>query len=296
MPDQTNITPPRVPFTDLRTGLISREWYRFFLSLFNLTGGGTNTVTLVDLQLGPADQQQDEQRLYALTNQLETLPPVVPVVLPDDPSRLSDGLSDQVSEIQKQLDALWSTVNGYPVDQLCEVQKQIDALNVTPRVEPEPRLKSYAQFVDLTDQSIAATYTPQAVTFDTTNLTDGFSIVSSSQITASVKGKFNFQFSLQLESGSAATKLIWAWFRKNGTDIANSNSYITISGSAWTIVPSWNYVIELNVGDYIQLMWASDDTNVSISHHAAEVGATGTAAFARPAVPSAILTVTPVVI
>ena len=296
MPDQTNITPPRVPFTDPRTGLISREWYRFFLSLFNLTGGGTNTVTLVDLQLGPADQQQDEQRIYALTNQLETLPPVVPVVLPDDPSRLSDGLSDQVSELQKQLDALWSTVNGYPVDQLYEIQKQIDSLNVEPRVEPELRLKSYAQFVDLTDQSIAATYTPQAITFATVNIANGFSVVSSSRVTASVKGKFNFEFSLQLESGSAATKLVWVWFRKNGTDVVNSNSTITISGSAWTIVPAWNYLMEMNVGDYIELMWASDSTSISISHSAAEVGATGTAAFARPAVPSAILTVTPVVI
>jgi hypothetical protein len=33
----TNITPPRVPFLDPKTGLVSREWYRFFLSLFVLT-------------------------------------------------------------------------------------------------------------------------------------------------------------------------------------------------------------------------------------------------------------------
>ena len=32
--DPTPITPPRVPFFDERSGLISREWYMFFLSLF----------------------------------------------------------------------------------------------------------------------------------------------------------------------------------------------------------------------------------------------------------------------
>ncbi len=54
MPDLTNITPPRVPLLDERTGLISRAWYRFFLNLFQLTGGGQSALTLSDLQVGPA--------------------------------------------------------------------------------------------------------------------------------------------------------------------------------------------------------------------------------------------------
>lgn len=58
--DITNITPPRVPLTDARTGLISREWYRFFLNLFMLTGGGTNQVSLTDLQVGPPIPQQED--------------------------------------------------------------------------------------------------------------------------------------------------------------------------------------------------------------------------------------------
>jgi hypothetical protein len=54
MPDNvTNIVPPRVPLIDDRTGLISREWYRFFLNIFTLTGGGTNTTTITDLNIGP---------------------------------------------------------------------------------------------------------------------------------------------------------------------------------------------------------------------------------------------------
>lgn len=49
----TNITPPRVPMTDARTGLISREWYRFFLNLFYLVGQGQNSISLLDVQYGP---------------------------------------------------------------------------------------------------------------------------------------------------------------------------------------------------------------------------------------------------
>ena len=52
----TNIPAPRVPFIDERTGLMAREWYRFFLNLFVLTGSGNNPTTLEELQLGPPNQ------------------------------------------------------------------------------------------------------------------------------------------------------------------------------------------------------------------------------------------------
>lgn len=56
MPEQRNITnipSNRVEFIDSRTGLVSREWYRFFLNLFTLAGGGGNQTSLDDLQIGP---------------------------------------------------------------------------------------------------------------------------------------------------------------------------------------------------------------------------------------------------
>jgi hypothetical protein len=59
MPDQLNITnipSSRVEVIDPRTGMISREWYRFFLNLFNLAGAGGNQTSLDDLQVGPPPQ------------------------------------------------------------------------------------------------------------------------------------------------------------------------------------------------------------------------------------------------
>jgi len=59
MPEQQNITnipSSRVEVIDPRTGMISREWYRFFLNLFNLAGSGGNQTSLDDLQVGPPPQ------------------------------------------------------------------------------------------------------------------------------------------------------------------------------------------------------------------------------------------------
>ena len=66
MPSGTNITPPRVPFIDDRTGAVSREWYRFFLSLFQLTGSGGSDVSLLDLQVGPPTSDLSSSSVQAL--------------------------------------------------------------------------------------------------------------------------------------------------------------------------------------------------------------------------------------
>jgi len=42
--NETNITPPRVPIIDARTGAVSREWYRWFYSLFTTLGSGTGII------------------------------------------------------------------------------------------------------------------------------------------------------------------------------------------------------------------------------------------------------------
>ena len=66
----TNIPAPRVPFIDERTGLMAREWYRFFLNLFVLTGSGNNPITLEELQLGPPNQPDFTELLIQINKDI----------------------------------------------------------------------------------------------------------------------------------------------------------------------------------------------------------------------------------
>jgi len=68
----TQIPAPRVDFIDPRTGLMSREWYRFFFNLFNLTGAGTSSITAEELSYSPVGPQIDE--IYNSINSLELGP------------------------------------------------------------------------------------------------------------------------------------------------------------------------------------------------------------------------------
>ena len=73
----TNIPAPRVSIIDERTGLISREWYRFFLNLFTLVGQGNNPTSLDDIQVGPPSQQIN---VLVASNITDQAPPSVPFV------------------------------------------------------------------------------------------------------------------------------------------------------------------------------------------------------------------------
>lgn len=77
MPNITNIPSARVDLIDPRTNLISREWYRFFLNLFELTGGGSNDVTLQDLQIGPVPVDASAE-VDALRTEIGVGPPTIP--------------------------------------------------------------------------------------------------------------------------------------------------------------------------------------------------------------------------
>lgn len=72
-PNITTITPPRVPLVDPRTGMVSREWYRFFLNLFTLTSDNANARTIEDLEKAPPAADYGST-VAALQNQLETAP------------------------------------------------------------------------------------------------------------------------------------------------------------------------------------------------------------------------------
>lgn len=78
--DITQIPAPRVDFIDKRTGLMAREWYRFFVNIYNLAGGGNSTASLDDLQVGQVGGASFDSiaEMMKTLQELEIQPPVVP--------------------------------------------------------------------------------------------------------------------------------------------------------------------------------------------------------------------------
>ena len=100
----TPITPPRVPLIDPRTGLIDRAWYLFFLSLQDIA---TSVVEDVDLATDSISLIASyDAALQALAQEVETLPPVVTLPVPDVLGDCCSALESQVAEMQKQIEGL----------------------------------------------------------------------------------------------------------------------------------------------------------------------------------------------
>ena len=123
------------------------------------------------------------------------------------------------------------------------------------RIYKYPQGSLYGAFSDTTSQAIVSANTPQAITMNTTDLVDGVYIGSpTSRIYCPKACNYNFQFSLQLQSGSSSSKSICIWARVDGTDITNSATNITVSGSGTELVAAWNFVLPMNAGQYFELM------------------------------------------
>lgn len=143
----------------------------------------------------------------------------------------------------------------------------------------------FGAFHDTTTQTAAATGTAYAVTFNTTDLSNEVSRGSpTSRIVVANAGVYNFQFSLQLDKASGAAGHAYIWARVNGTDVTASASEVAVQGTVAETIAAWNFVLNMNAGDYFQLMWSVDDTNIQIK--------AVTAASPVPAIPSVILTAT----
>jgi hypothetical protein len=149
----------------------------------------------------------------------------------------------------------------------------------------------YGAFYDTTDQTAASTTTAYAISLNSTTVSNTISVENSSQVTFTYEGIYNIQFSVQLVNTDNAAQDIDIWFRKNGADIANSNSRFGLSprksvSDPFHVVGSLNFIDSFAANDYIELYWCTTSTSAYIEAYTA--GTTPT----RPAIPSVILTAT----
>ena len=266
----TQLTPPRVAFIDERSGAISREWYRFFLSL--LTATQTNQD---ETELAPdaTSLLASYDAVFGETVQgLESAPDCC------------SATADVDAKVNSLAQAAGVTPPAASESEIAVIQSQLQALALTPPPKEfiTPR---YGSFYDTTDQTAAVINTAYAMTFNTTDLSVGVTRGSpTSRIYVDRSNIYNIQFSAQFINTGGGAHRVWVWLLKNGTNVPDSATVIRIQGNNTENVAAWNFLLQMNAGDYFELMWEVDNTGISLFADPA----TGV----HPAIPSIILTVT----
>ena len=123
-------------------------------------------------------------------------------------------------------------------------------------------------------------------------------VISSNQITCTVpdtkiyfenSGIYNIQFSAQLLNYTTSDDNVTVWFKKNGSDIANSASIEQVNPKHGTkpgaVILALNFVDSFTAGDYIELYWASDTGETVLGTYPPGTSPT------HPASPGVIMTV-----
>ena len=156
---------------------------------------------------------------------------------------------------------------------------------------PGGALAYWGSFWDTTNQTAAAINTPYAITINSADAANnGVSVVSSSRVTFANAGVYSLTFSIQFTNTSTANGSTQVWLRKNGTDVADTNSHYDVpdkQGSAFSSeILTVNFVLQLAASDYIQVYWQTATTSVQLE----TIAASGT----YPRTPSIILTATQV--
>jgi hypothetical protein len=174
--------------------------------------------------------------------------------------------------------------NVIPVAAVLADDASSGAIFVRPSIEQQ---QYYGEFTKTGTVSPGVTNTSYAVTWDNTEIANGISIVSSSQITVVESGLYQFDLTLQLSSGNSSDKTVRFWFKKNGTNIANTTRIVTVNINNGFTPISLAEFFSLAAGDYIELWWQANSTAVSLTTNAAG----GVAPNDYPAAPAGVIAV-----
>ena len=166
---------------------------------------------------------------------------------------------------------------------LAALRGDVEGLQSAPP-DREFKRSRYGSFYDTTTQAATAINTAKAITFNTTDLSNGVYLgTPTSRIYVDTGGIYNFQISIQLDSTVATAEEFYLWFRLNGVDVTNSASQMRVQGNNAEVFAALNYFFNLKAGDYVEIMF-------SVSNLGVVLLAAGAVA-PHPGIPSIILTV-----
>jgi hypothetical protein len=101
------------------------------------------------------------------------------------------------------------------------------------------------------------------VLFNNTDYSNGVRVgTDQTKVYFDYPGIYNLQFSAQLLNFTSTEDLVTIWLRKNGDDVAASAGIEQVNaqhaGLPGARIPAWNYLLDLNAGDYVQLAWSTN--------------------------------------
>ena len=143
----------------------------------------------------------------------------------------------------------------------------------------------YGTFTTSANQTVAGANTATVVNSSFTTQDANKITISNGKITVQETGDYFVMFSAVFTKSNANSTTADLWLRKNGVNVPDSNTRVTISGGGGETVMVANFILDLNAKDYIEFVFSSPDANTKLTYYSASSNPT------RPAVPGMIATI-----
>ena len=125
-----------------------------------------------------------------------------------------------------------------------------------------------AAFYSTQDQTASVVNTGYAVTFNNTSYNSAVTLSNNSRINVQNPGVYKFDVTLQLEHNNSSETPITVWEQKNGSAIAYSGHMFDVKGNDDYVI-HWGFTVDLAADDYIEVYWATGDTQLNLHTEAA---------------------------
>ena len=123
----------------------------------------------------------------------------------------------------------------------------------------------YGTFNLTTTYSPPLANTAYPVVLNNTESANGVALgTPASRVVVSESGFYNISATLQYTSSNASSKNVYSWIRRNGVDVAQSSRILSLSGSGVYSPVLISESVSLAANDYIEIVMASTDANVSL--------------------------------
>ena len=149
------------------------------------------------------------------------------------------------------------------------------------------------------DQYATAADTPTKVGWNTLETAEGFRLDSSGYASNDFAGVYRIEYGLQFSNTDNAIHFATVWLRVNGIDVPYSAVKFSLPARKSALEPFEmlafsSIVFSVNAGDRIELWWATEQaaTSGGAAGVYIEAEAASTSPYTRPAIPSAIGSIT----
>ncbi len=144
-------------------------------------------------------------------------------------------------------------------------------------------VRYYGSYFSNVNQSLSNVSLYKFVTLNNIDAQNGFT-TDGANLIAQYTGVYNLQFSNQVhyDGGGGSGNTVEIWLAKNGVAVPDTNTRLNITSNNPFSVAAWNFVVSMNAGDKVALVWATDNLNIKFDVNSGRLG---------PNIPSVILTI-----